>query len=222
MMTTRPLRRRIAGLIALVALAVTLGWPGAGEAVIARTLKLTRDDIADLVRIEKSLNSIRTMEARFLQVTSTGEYSEGQIYLNRPGRMRIEYDPPVLVTVVADGANLIYIDKEMNQTTAVLLALTPAEMILRDHLSLTSDEILVTGFMRSPGIIRVSLVKADDPLEGQLTLIFSDAPLELRKWAVTDAQGVKTTVSLLGPRFGVKLDGALFEHKMPHPAQTEN
>lgn len=222
MIKTRSLRRRIAGLFALVALAVTLGWPGTGEAVIARTLKLTRDDIADLVRIEKSLNSIRTMEARFLQVTSTGEYSEGQIYLNRPGRMRIEYDPPVLVTVVADGANLIYIDKEMNQTTAVLLSLTPAELILRDKLSLTSDEILVTGFMRSPGIIRVSLVKADDPLEGQLTLIFSDAPLELRKWAVTDAQGVKTTVSLLGPRFGVKLDGALFEHQMPHPAQREN
>jgi outer membrane lipoprotein-sorting protein len=222
MIKTRSLRRRIAGLFALVALAVTLGWPGTGEAVIARTLKLTRDDIADLVRIEKSLNSIRTMEARFLQVTSTGEYSEGQIYLNRPGRMRIEYDPPVLVTVVADGANLIYIDKEMNQTTAVLLSLTPAELILRDKLSLTSDEILVTGFMRSPGIIRVSLVKADDPLEGQLTLIFSDAPLELRKWAVTDAQGVKTTVSLLGPRFGVKLDSALFEHQMPHPAQREN
>ena len=222
MIKTRSLRRRIAGLFALVALAVTLGWPGTGEAVIARTLKLTRDDIADLVRIEKSLNSIRTMEARFLQVTSTGEYSEGQIYLNRPGRMRIEYDPPVLVTVVADGANLIYIDKEMNQTTAVLLSLTPAELILRDKLSLTSDEILVTGFMRSPGIIRVSLVKADGPLEGQLTLIFSDAPLELRKWAVTDAQGVKTTVSLLGPRFGVKLDSALFEHQMPHPAQREN
>jgi len=222
MTRTRFLRRRIAGLFALLALTMTLGWPGSGEAVIARTLKLSRDDIADLVRIEKSLNSIRTMQARFLQVTSTGEYSEGQIYLNRPGRMRIEYDPPVLVTVVADGANLIYIDKEMNQTTAVLLSLTPAELILRDKLSLTSDEILVTGFMRSPGIIRVSLVKADDPLEGQLTLIFSDAPLELRKWAVTDAQGVKTTVSLLGPRFGMKLDGALFEHHIPHPAQTEN
>jgi len=216
-------RRRLTGFLgALLVLTLCACWASPSQAVIARTLKLTRDDIADLVRIEKSLNSIKTMQARFLQVTSTGEYSEGQIYLNRPGRMRIEYDPPVLVTVVADGANLIYIDKEMDQTTAVLLSLTPAELILRDNLSLTSDEILVTGFMRSPGIIRVSLVKADDPLEGQLTLIFSDAPLELRKWAVTDAQGVKTTVSLLGPRFGIKLDGALFEHHMPHPAQTEN
>jgi outer membrane lipoprotein-sorting protein len=192
------------------------------DAVIARTVKLSKEDIADLVRIEKSLNDIRTMQARFLQVSSDGDYAEGNIFLSRPGRMRIEYDPPRQIMVIADGSNVIYVDKELGQATAVLLVLTPAELILRANLSLIGDEILVTGFQRSPGVLRVSLVKANKPLEGQLTLVFSDKPLELRKWTVTDAQGIKTTVSLLGPRFGLALDKKLFDYQMPQDGLNPN
>ena len=189
-------------------------------AVIARTLNLTKQDVADLVRIERHLNGIKTMQARFLQISSDGSYSEGMIHLSRPGRMRIEYDPPNPIMVIADGSSLIYVDKEMKQATAVFLSLTPADLLLRENLSFTSEEILITGFKRSPGIIRVSLVKAESPLDGQLTLVFSDMPLELRKWAVNDAQGVKTTVSLLGSRFGIKVDKTLFTYEMPDPFRT--
>lgn len=190
-------------------------------AVIARTLNLTKQDVADLVRIERYLNGIKTMEARFLQISSDGSYSEGMIHLSRPGRMRIEYDPPNPIMVIADGSSLIYVDKEMEQATAIFLSLTPADLLLRKNLSFTSEEILITGFKRSPGIIRVSLVKAESPLDGQLTLVFSDMPLELRKWAVNDAQGVKTTVSLLGSRFGIKVDKTLFDYEMPDPFKLD-
>ena len=191
-------------------------------AVIARTLNLTKQDVADLVRIERHLNGIKTMQARFLQISSDGSYSEGMIHLSRPGRMRIEYDPPNPIMVIADGSSLIYVDKEMKQATAVFLSLTPADLLLRENLSFTSEEILITGFKRSPGIIRVSLVKAASPLDGQLTLVFSDMPLELRKWAVNDAQGVKTTVSLLGSRFGIKVDKTLFDYEMPDPFKLDD
>ena len=79
----------------------------------------------------------------------------------------------------------------------------------------------MTGFSRSPGVIRVSIVHAKDPLEGRIMLVFSDKPLELRKWVVTDTQGVKTTVSLLGPEFGIKLDPGLFNYEM-HDSFEEN
>ena len=206
-------------LAALVLIATLVAGHDA-YAVIARTLNLTKQDVADLVRIERHLNGIKTMRARFLQISSDGSYSEGMIHLSRPGRMRIEYDPPNPIMVIADGSSLIYVDKEMKQATAVLLSLTPADLLLRENLSFTSEEILITGFKRSPGIIRVSLVKAESPLDGQLTLVFSDMPLELRKWAVNDAQGVKTTVSLLGSRFGIKVDKTLFDYEMPDPFRT--
>lgn len=203
-------------LTAAIALILALAVPAApADATIARTLKLTKQDIADLVRIEHHLNTIKTVRARFLQISNNGEYGEGEVHIWRPGRMRLEYDPPNPTMIIADGSNLIYIDRELDQATAVLLALTPAELILRDSVSFTSDELLVTGFDRSPGVIRLSVVKADDPTEGRIMLIFSDKPLELRKWIITDAQGVKTTVSLLGPEFGVKLDRKLFDFEMP-------
>lgn len=211
-----PFRR----LLAVLALAILLAPATPADATIARTVKLSKEDIADLVRVERSLNAIKTMQARFLQVSSDGDYAEGNIYLWRPGRMRVEYDPPKKIMVIADGSNLIYVDKELGQATAVLLMLTPAELILRENLSLIGDEILVTGFQRSPGVLRVSMVKANRPLEGQLTLVFSDKPLELRKWTVTDAQGVKTTVSLLGPRFGMPLEKKLFDYQMPSGNDT--
>lgn len=193
---------------------IACAWAPA-EATIARTLKLSREDIADLVRIETHLNENKTVRARFLQIASNGEYAEGMVHIQRPNHMRLEYDPPNPTLVIADGINLIYIDRELDQATAVFLKLTPAELILRDTISFATDELLVTGFSRSPGVIRVSVVKADNPLEGRIMLVFSDNPLELRKWVVTDAQGIQTTVSLLGPEFGMTLDPDLFRFKQP-------
>ena len=192
------------------------------EAIIARALKLSKQDVADLIRIEQHLNTSRTVRARILQVASDGSYAEGMLHIQRPGRMRLEYDPPNPTMIIADGINLIYVDRELEHATTVLLQLTPAELILREDLSLSSEDLLVTGFSRSPGVIRISLVHAKDPLEGRVMMVFSDKPLELRKWIVTDAQGIKTTVSLLGPEFGIKLDPNLFEFEMHDPLEESN
>lgn len=210
-----PLLRAVC--FAALAASLIAGPPPKADAAIARTLKLAKRDIADLVRIERRLNAAKTMRARFLQVSSDGSYAEGTVHIQRPGRMRLDYDPPNPTMVIADGVNLIHIDRELDQATALLLSMTPAELILRETLSFSDDDLLVTGFSRSPGVIRISVVKAKDPLEGRITLVFSDRPLELRKWVVTDAQGVTTTVSLLGPEFGVKLDPDLFDFDMPDP-----
>ena len=128
------------------------------EAIIARTLKLSKQDVADLIRIEQHLNTSRTVRARILQVASDGSYAEGMLHIQRPGRMRLEYDPPNPTMIIADGINLIYVDRELEHATAVLLQLTSAELILREDLSLSSEDLLVTGFSRSPGVIRISLV----------------------------------------------------------------
>ena len=186
------------------------------EARIARTLNLTKQDIADLLRIEQHLNKNKTIQARFLQVSSEGSYAEGVLYIQRPGKMRLNYDAPNQTMIIADGINLFYIDRELDQVTPMLLSFSPAELILRERIFFSADEILVTGFSRSPGVIRVSVIRANKPTDGQIMLVFSDKPLELRKWVVTDGQGIKTTVSLLGPEFGIPLDSSLFDYEMPN------
>ena len=210
------LHHRIGFLTAkLFVLAAILLVPIPAGAVILSSLKLSDTDRADMVRMEDYLNSIKTIRSRFLQISSSGDYSEGRLFLSRPGHMRIEYLPPKpLMVVVADGY-LIYIDTELDQATVIPLSLTPAEMLVRETISFGSDEIIITSFDRSPGVLRLSLAKADDLLEGNMTLVFSDRPLELRKWMVTDGQGEVTTVSLLGPEFEVPIDPKLFDYELP-------
>jgi len=208
------LSRHFATAFFLVAAVVFVPSPSA--AVISNALHLSDSDRADIARMEAHLNSVKTLRSRFLQVSSTGEYAEGKLYLSRPGRLRMEYLPPKPLMVIADGANLIYVDTELEQMTAIPLGLTPAEILVRESISFESEEIIVTGFERSPGVLRLSLVKADEMLfEGNLTMVFSDRPLELRKWMVTDAQGEVTTVSLLGPESGIDLDPKLFDYVVP-------
>ena len=192
------------------------------KARIARTLTLTKQDIVDLLRIEKHLNTNKTIRSRFLQVSSDGSYAEGILHVQRPGKMRIEYDAPNPTMIIADGINLLYIDKKLEQVTPMLLIFTPADFILRNKITFSSEDVLVTGFSRTPGVIRVSVVKAKNPLEGQIMLVFSDSPLELRKWIVTDGQGIKTTVSLLGAEFGVQVNSDLFEYEIPDTYSDNN
>jgi outer membrane lipoprotein-sorting protein len=181
-----------------------------------RPAQLSAEDKAEIGRIENYLNGLKTLEARFLQVTSTGEYSEGRLHLDRPGRLRIEYDPPVPVLIVANRGLLTYYDKELEQVSHVPLGSTPAGILVREKISLLSDEFMITGFERESQALRISLTRASDPQEGSLALVLADRPLELKKWMVTDAQGVVTTVSLLDARTGIEFDPKLFEFVDPN------
>lgn len=185
------------------------------HAIISSTLSLSQQDMDDLKRIQAHLNAAKTIQARFLQVSSNGDYTEGSIALERPGKLNLTYDAPNPLKVIADGTYISYIDRELDQATTLPIGWTRAELLLRESFSFFGEDLMVTGFERSPGVLRVSLVKADEPLEGNLTLIFSDRPLEIRKWVVTDDQGITTTVSLLGPAFNVEFDKRMFYYAPP-------
>ena len=178
--------------------------------------KLSDADRFDISRIENYLNRIKTLQARFLQVTSDGDYSEGDLYFSKPGKMRLYYDSPSSIVIVSDGVNLGYYDKELEQVSYIDLEWTQASILLRERISFFAGDILVTAFERGPGVLRLTMIKGDDPLEGNITLIFSDHPLGLKKWTITDAQGVVTNISLLGPRFDVPLNPDLFQIELPN------
>ena len=168
---------------------------------------LSAADKADLGRLSRYLNLQKTLEARFMQFSSNGGYAEGALQISRPDRMNLEYDAPSPVRIVADGHWLIFHDSELNQTTHIPLGSTPAGILLGENITFFAKDLTVTGFEKSPGALRVSVVRRAEPLEGSLTLVFSDAPLGLRKWSVTDAQGIVTTVSLVAVRTGVSFAG---------------
>ncbi len=214
-------RRPLIGGAALLLVALAFGFfrsPASAQDIA----KLSDADRFDILRIENYLNRIKTMEARFLQVTSDGDYSEGDLYFSKPGKMRLDYDSPSPIVIVSDGVNLGYYDKELEQVTWLRLEWTQASILLRESISFSAGDILVTAFERGPGVLRLTVIKGDDPLEGNITLIFSDRPLGLKKWTVTDAQGVVTNISLLGPRFDVPLNPDLFQIELPEESLKSN
>src|SRR3546814_1791629 len=101
--------------------------------------------------------------------------------------MRIEYDPPVPHLIIATGNFLIYHEKKLNQTSYLPLSSSLAGFLVRDTIRLSGD-VVVTAFEQQKGVVRVTLVKEDEADAGQLTLVFSDDPLQLRQWTVIDGQ----------------------------------
>ena len=204
----------------LLVAAVFLPALSTGRAETPAAPVLSDADRADIARIETYLNALKTVEARFLQVSSEGTYAEGHFYLSRPGRMRIEYDPPVPVLIVANKSVLVYYDTKLKQLNYLGLDSTPAGILVGETVSF-SGPVTVTAYERAANALRITLVQTEDPLAGSITLVFSDRPMALRKWSVTDAQGVVTNVSLMNARFGTDLDAKLFEIRKPWKDQEE-
>ncbi len=201
--------------IVMVAVALLGLWLGAARAVEPKRVTLSEADKAEIERVETYLNGITTLKARFLQVSPNGASVEGDAYLSRPGRLRLQYDPPSPLLVVADGTFLIIHDTQLGEPSWLPLNSTPAGVLVRPNVKLQGGDVAVTRVTRMPGVIRVSLVEADEPGAGEITLVFSDRPFMLRQWQVRDTQNQITTVSLFEAQNGLTLDSKLFEFKDP-------
>lgn len=202
------LRRILAA--AAVALSVTTTGAVLDSALAApRAAALSAQDQALVAQAESYLNGIGTLQSKFVQVAPNGHQTAGTFYLARPGRMRLEYDPPVKDFVVADGAFIFYWDGEMRQQSSAPIGSTLADFILRKNIRLSGD-VTVTGVFQAPGLVEISLTETKDPGKGTLTLVFEDRPFQLRKWRVLDAQGLTTEVALMNPREGMQFDSKLF------------
>lgn len=196
-------RRGAKWLLAVAILSVGAAGTNAQPAPI-----LDENAKADVARIERYLNELTTLDSRFVQFSGQG-IAEGRIILSRPGDMRIEYDPPVPVLMVASGLLLMYHDRELVQTTYLPVSETPLSFLLEEKIELSND-VTITGFEHGPASIRLTILQTDTPDAGSVTLTFEDAPLRLVKWQVKDAQGNNVDVALLKPQFGVEVDSDLF------------
>lgn len=179
-------------------------------------------DAATLKKAEDYLNGITTLKSRFVQVNPDGGNYDGDLYISRPGRMRLVYDPPTPMLMVADGKFLIYVDTQMNDASHLDLDETPAGLILKDNLSFSDPSVKLLNVTRGPGTIEITVAMAKDPAAGKLTLVFSDAPLELRQWRVLDAQNKEVIVTLENAQKGVTLDRALFRYDARAARNKEN
>jgi outer membrane lipoprotein-sorting protein len=193
---------------------LTIRWDAAAQT------QLAGQDRADLARIEAYLNGVRSLKARFLQTAPDGDVTQGTALMQRPGKMRFQYDPPSPFLLVANWGILFFRDSQLNQTTNIPLSRTPLGILLGDQTTLSGD-VAVTKFVRLPGQLQVTLVRTANPGEGSLTLFFADNPLTLRQWIVLDQQGKQTRVSFTNMEVGAVVDTKLFDYRsLPSGGQS--
>jgi outer membrane lipoprotein-sorting protein len=193
----------------LGAAAIGLAMPRIVRAEETQAAQLTDADKADIARVEAYLNSIDTMKASFQQFIENEGLTFGRIYLRRPGRLRVEYDPPSEILLIADGTLLSYYDAELNHIEQVPLRFSPMWFLLRDDVELGGD-VTVTQFKKSANAILIGLVQSDEPDAGSVMLELADNPLELTQWTITDPAGTQVRVGLYNTEFGMPLQPALF------------
>jgi outer membrane lipoprotein-sorting protein len=205
-------RRRLLGaLIGVLGCGLLMTQPTAARDLAPQVAALSPDEVAAVTRVERYLNDIKTMKARFVQVSSNGAYAEGDLVIDRPGHMRFDYDPPTPVLIIANGLQLLYYDRELKEATFLPLWETPLWFLIREEVRL-DDSIEIVAIEEALGTLRMTLRDPDSPDSGTVTLVFSDDPLTLRKWELTDAQGVQTQVSLVNPVYGVEVDEDAFDY----------
>ncbi len=173
-------------------------------------------DAADIARVEAYLETVRTLDSRFLQIGPDGSVAEGRFMLSRPGRLRLEYDPPNPNLFVSDGSAFVHIDKRLSTIAYLPIDATPAGVLVRNTIRLSGD-VSVASIERSPAALRVALIQTKDPRAGRLVLTFADRPLSLVGWSVVDAQGLVTRLTLMAPKFDVAFAASAFTFFDPRP-----
>jgi outer membrane lipoprotein-sorting protein len=201
-------RRFVLGLMAGAVCAVP------AHLVFAGTLSAADEKL--IGQIQDYLNRLTALTANFLQVAADGSTRTGKAWLQRPGKMRFEYDPPDPQLLVAGFGLLVYHDPELAQTTNIPLSATPLGILLAAKVQLTGD-VTVTNIDREPGEIRLTLIRTGKAAQGSLTLVFGTGPLALRQWVVTDAQQKQTRVSLYDIAPGGPFPDSLFTYQGQSP-----
>jgi outer membrane lipoprotein-sorting protein len=147
-------------------------------------------------RVSAYLSGVRILSGNFVQVGPDGSKSEGEFYLQKPGRIRFDYNPPSPIELIADGQSVVVRDRKLATQDLYPLSQTPLRFLLSDNLDLIRDTNLVGVYADN---VFVTVVIEERQIIGgthRLMLMFSAQDYQLRQWTVTDPQGFDTTVAV--------------------------
>ena len=137
--------------------------------------------------------------------------AEGKLYLERPGRMRFQFDPPDRLEIVADGRSVAVRDQKLDTQDLYLIGQTPLKFLLNETVDLAKDTH-VLGVETNENAVSI---KIDDKAtlggEARIEIVFDPTTFALKQWTVDDAQGLQTVVTLFNLDLTTKPDEGLFK-----------
>jgi outer membrane lipoprotein-sorting protein len=163
-----------------------------------------------VARANAWLDAARVMTADFVQIGPGGKRSEGELTVERPGRMLFKYTAPARFEIVADGRSVAIIDHKLNTQDEYFIAQTPLKFLLSDQIDIAKDTRVLSVAQDESSVTIEIEDKATLGGTAHLELIFDPATFALKQWTVIDAQGFQTVVTLFNLDLKTKPDPALF------------
>jgi len=148
------------------------------------------------------------MVGEFVQFGPRGEQTGGKFYIQRPGKIRFNYEKPSSTTVVSDGRSVIVENVKLKTADLYPLSKTPLKLLLDDSIDLSDGK--VKSIKEEDDLTTIQLQDRSLFGSARITMMFDPKSYELRQWTITDAQGKDTTVMIFNVKEGVKMDPSLF------------
>lgn len=179
---------------------------------------------AAAARVSSYLSSLRTLAGKFVQIGPDGSRSTGEFYIQKPGKVRFEYDPPSPIAMISDGSSLVIRDTRLATQDVYPLSQTPLRYLLSDRIDLMRETNVVA--VTSDDLYISVIIEEKQALVGtsRLMLMVGVKDGKLKQWTITDPQGYDTTVAIYNLNSTAKLDPALFkidDNKHPTSTTTE-
>ena len=165
----------------------------------------------DLIKskIEDFFVNLNTLEADFIQVSPSGEVSNGKLLLDLPGKLRLDYIKPNNLLITCKGFWIVVQDRNSKSTNNIPLQQTPFSILLDKKINFNNKKIIL-NFKQELGIISLKVQIAENEKIGELMMEFSEEPLMLKKWIIKDIVGDETTVLIQNTKLNRDLPFILF------------
>ena len=166
---------------------------------------------AQAAKVSSYLSSLQTLVGNFVQVGPDGSKTKGDFYIQKPGKVRFEYDDPSSIAIIADGSSLAVRDRKLATQDIYPLSQTPLRYLLSDRIDLLKDTNVVN--VTADDLFVSVTIEEKQALIGtsRLMLMIGAKDGQLKQWTVTDPQGYDTTVAVYNLDSSRKVDPGLFK-----------
>jgi len=163
-----------------------------------------------LDKVSAYLSGVQTMVGNFVQIGPDGRRVEGTFFIQKPGKVRFQYNPPSPIDIIADGSSVVVRDRSLDTLDFYPLSQTPLRYLLADHIDLLRDTDVVS--VSSDDTYITVVVEETQVMVGtnRLMIMFDGKTTQLKQWTVTDPQGLDTTVAVFNLDSTKKPDPNLF------------
>jgi outer membrane lipoprotein-sorting protein len=173
------------------------------------------DQASAIAAVGRAVNAITRLQGRFAQTNPDGTTVGGQFWLQRPGKVRFQYDAPSPLLLISDGTNVILRDTRLRTTDRYPLRQTPLYFLLKANVDLARD-VIVSGVERRAGNLYLAMRDRRREADGELTVSFDQTTNALEEWTIRDRQGRSTRVRLMDAVQGPAINATQFVDPSPN------